>query len=216
CCYIGSNSVTKIQWYSSSLEITVATISTIVYQYDNTAVTSYITIMADNSQSLPTGSFNFESVSGLPTTILDKYMDPYLPFTTLVYGTEYTDLYGVVYTSPTPVWSYSYKLYSTFDATSTGTHYACPTPDLVPDGIMIDIYPSGFFFTDDDPVLNRNYTGEISGALPSQIREWMVSHVPPNDDTLYSNIAQCTMGYGDGVPVAHVPVNELTVTAETT
>lgn len=44
----------------------------------------------------------------------------------------------------------------------------------------------------------------------------MVTHVPPSAPTWYSNAPRCTGGGGEGVPVAHIPVNELTVTGLTT
>ncbi|KAG4436711.1 hypothetical protein IFR05_007825 [Cadophora sp. M221] len=220
CCYLGSFNVGQILWYSSSVKVTVATVSIIVYQYDNTAVTSYKTVKANSSQSLPTGVFRGDEstvTSGVPTSIIGHDVGGYDRITTLTYGTEYTDPYGVVYTSPTPVWEYSGVSYFTSSATMTGSNYASPEAGICFSGNYLRIYPPGYYFADDDPMYGRNGTGELfQNIMPTQIRDWMVTHVPPNTDTVYSSLAQCTMGFGDGIPIAHVPVNELTAAVETT
>ncbi|CZR61651.1 uncharacterized protein PAC_11548 [Phialocephala subalpina] len=219
CCYIDSFGVGLVLWYTGSVEVTVATVSTIVYQYDNTAVTSYKTIKANSTQSLPTGLFNnfgTDTISGVPTDIIGSGLGGYEADTTLIAGTEFTDPYGVVYTSPTPVWVFGEITYFTQTPEPTGTGYACPSPNAGGFGEGLDVYPSGFYLADDDTMYGQNNTGEIFVPLPEQLKDWVVSHVPPNTDTLYSELAQCTLAFGDGIPVAHVPVTELTAGVTTT
>lgn len=125
------------------MEVTVATVSTILYQYDNTAVTSYRTIQADITGSLPTGSFQESSISGVPTDLLPLTAGPYFGLSTLIFGTEITDPYGIVYTSPTPVWIINDVQYFTAAPTATASGYACPEEY---DGNPFDVleaYPSG-------------------------------------------------------------------------
>jgi hypothetical protein len=102
--------VLKSIWYSTSLEITVATVSTIVYQYDNTAVTSYQTITPNSTATFPTGTFEnsggYYAIPGIPTDIIKGNLGLYPAGSSLVYGTELTDPYGVVYPSPTPIWDF--------------------------------------------------------------------------------------------------------------
>lgn len=149
CCYIDSFGVGLVLWYTGSVEVTVATVSTIVYQYDNTAVTSYRTIKANGTQSLPTGVFNnfgTDTISGIPTDIIGTGgigLGGYEADTTLITGTEFTDPYGVVYTSPTPVWVFDEVTYFTQAPEPTGTGYACPSPSVNGDGEELDVYPSG-------------------------------------------------------------------------
>jgi hypothetical protein len=149
CCYLDSFGVELVLWWTSSIEVTVATVSTIVYQYDNTAVTSYKTIKANNTQSLPTGTFNnFGSItiSGVPTDIVGNNLAGYEADTTLITGTEFTDPYGTVYTSPTPVWVFRELTYYTEDPTQTGSGYACPTPSFAGEGDGLEVYPSGVYY----------------------------------------------------------------------
>ena len=87
-------------WFSSSVEVTVATVSTIVYQYDNTAVTSYETTKANSTTTFPAGTFQNFAISGVLSALIGTNLG--------VYGTEWTDSYGVVYTSPTPVYDYGW------------------------------------------------------------------------------------------------------------
>lgn len=148
CCYLDSFGVGLVLWWTSSVEITVATVSTIVYQYDNTAVTSFKTIKANSTQSLPTGVFNnFGSITinGVPTDIVGSQLAGYEADTTLMTGTEFTDPYGTVYTSPTPVWVFSELTYYTEDPTPTGSGYACPSPSFAGVGEGLEVYPSGAF-----------------------------------------------------------------------
>ena len=102
---MNARGIHRINWFSSSVEVIVKTVSTIVYQYDNIAITSYSTILANNSQILPSTTFEASenyTFRGVPTTLIDA-TNSYPALTTLVTGTEFTDPYGVVYMSPTPV-----------------------------------------------------------------------------------------------------------------
>jgi hypothetical protein len=108
CCYIEAvgGGVDEIIWWSSSIEITVATVSTVVYQYNNTAITSYTTNSVYNaSNPLPT-TLDSINTYGVPTGLISNYDDSYWPTTSLNYATAFTDPYGVVYESPTPVIGY--------------------------------------------------------------------------------------------------------------
>lgn len=255
CCYLDSFALSQVLWYTGSVEVTVATVSTIVYQYNNTATTSYKTITANNTQSLPTTLFdNFGTftLSGVPTDIIGPDLGPYEALTTLITGTEFTDPYGVVYTSPTPVWVYEDVSYYTSAPIPSGTGYACPSVQYGGIGDGIEIYPSGmldvhtlftlcglprltsnlirhshlhrmysypylgFYMIDNDPKYGQGNSGELYTILPEQLKDWVVSHVPPNVDSEWSSVSQCTLGFGDGIPVAHVPVTELTAGVTTT
>ncbi|KAF8857297.1 hypothetical protein BDZ45DRAFT_803432 [Acephala macrosclerotiorum] len=152
CCYIDSFGVGLVLWYTGSVEVTVATVSTIYAIAPNRAF----------------NDFGSDKISGVPTNIIGSGLGGYEADTTLITGTEFTDPYGVVHTSPTPG--------STLQAMTQ--------------------------------CMDR--TGEIFVPLPEQLKDWVVSHVPPNTDALYSELAQCTLAFGDGILVAHVPVTELT------
>jgi hypothetical protein len=113
-------------------------VSTIVYQYNNTAITKYQTVSANNS--LPTGYFEGVSISGVPTDLVDNAAGVALDYengqlTTLIDGTVFTDPYGVEYTSPTRVWAYT-----------TGIHMTGELPIQGPDatsGKVCDTGPAG-------------------------------------------------------------------------
>jgi hypothetical protein len=107
--------VEKLIWYTGSVEVVVGTVSTIVYQYDNTAITSYKTIKANSTAAFPTSywdQFSDYTISGVPTDIIGTDRGPYPARTTVMYGTEWTDPYGVVYQSPTPVWDFGFVSYA--------------------------------------------------------------------------------------------------------
>jgi len=53
-------------------------------------------------------------------------------------------------------------------------------------------------------------------TLPTKLRDWLVHHPNPTAEPIWSDVANCTMGSGDGVPVAHIPVNKLTSSATKT
>ena len=57
---------------------------------------------------------------------------------------------------------------------------------------------------------------ELPGVVPYALLDYMISHVPPNASSVWSSLGQCRTGIGDGVPTAHIPVNQLTVNASTT
>jgi len=120
CLYIQALGVGQVLWYASSIEVTVAAISTVVYQYNNTAITSYATIAGNSTASLPTGTFqDFDtSINGVPRDIIGANKGPYPAASTLIYGTEFTDPYGVVYTLPTRVWMYTDATYLTAQPTT--------------------------------------------------------------------------------------------------
>lgn len=221
CCYLDSFNVGQLLWYTSSVEVTVATVSTIVYQYNNTAITSYSTVFSNNS--FTTGMFDRgqTTISGVPTNIIGLGVGGYEALTTIVYGTVFTDPYGVKYTSPTPVWIYDDVTYRTSMPTSTTSNgvtlYGCPTYAIeFGSGHYLTPYPSGYYSVDPDPKYGQDNQGELFTVLPSGLKDWLVGHVPPTSDTVWSSIASCTLGFGDGIPTAHVPVNQLTGSVITT
>jgi hypothetical protein len=57
---------------------------------------------------------------------------------------------------------------------------------------------------------------ELLGVVPYALLDYMISHVPPNASSVWSSLGQCRTGIGDGVPTAHIPVTQLTVSASTT
>lgn len=78
--------------------------STIVYQYNDTAITSYSTRFVNNT--LPTGDVHRgggETLSGVPDNIIQFGIGGYDAVTRVVTGTVFTDPYGAKFTSPTPV-----------------------------------------------------------------------------------------------------------------
>ncbi|KAM3081121.1 hypothetical protein ACMFMG_005077 [Clarireedia jacksonii] len=210
CCYLSSFQVGQVLWYSDSVNITVTTVSTIVYKYDNTAITGHKTWVN-------TAALDQISIDGLPTTIIGTDLGVYEASTILVHETAFTDPYGVVYQSPTPVWIYTDVLYATASPTVTKSAQVCPSPDDIKSVSADEIspYPSGFFLADDDPSYGWNNRGSVSTTLPTQLRDWMVGNAAPSSNAL-PNLGQCKLGTGRGVPTAYVPVNEVTATVLTT
>jgi hypothetical protein len=210
CCYLSSFQVGQVLWYSDSINITVTTVSTIVYKYDNTAITGHKT-------TVNTAALDQVSIDGLPTTIIGTDLGVYEASTILVRETAFTDPYGVVYQSPTPVWIYTDVLYATASPTATNSAQMCPNPEDIKTVSADEIspHPSGFFLADDDPSYGWNNRGSISTTLPTQLRDWMVSN-PASSSGALPNLGQCKLGAGRGVPTAYVPVNEVTATILTT
>lgn len=147
CCYLDSVGVVKLIWYSSSINVTVKTVSTTVYQYDNTAVTSLKTVLVNNT--LPTGLFQspelLSNYPEVPTSMIAGNGGGYPSQSILVIDTAYTDPYGVVYQSPTPVWIYQDVTSVSQFATPSNGVPVCPPADFekIPDGREEKIYPSG-------------------------------------------------------------------------
>lgn len=148
CCYIDAPfSVHKILWYTGNVEVIVATVSTIVYQYKDTVTTAYSTIFNNNTLptqviSRPPGSLETSiAFPGLPNDIIDV-IDGYYVTTSLVAGTVFTDPYGVEYTSPTPVWYYSSVRYYTAEPTLSGSMPTCPPPIQNPSDNNLAVWPS--------------------------------------------------------------------------
>lgn len=106
CCYVSELGVIENIWYTGSIEVTVATASTVIYKYNNTAITSRTTIKANSTTTFPPGINDGLRIPGIPTDLVGTSLGLYPDGTSMVYGTELTDNYGVVYASPTPVWSY--------------------------------------------------------------------------------------------------------------
>ncbi|KAF7880044.1 uncharacterized protein EAF02_007681 [Botrytis sinoallii] len=201
CCYLSSFQVGQVLWYSESINITVATVSTIVYKYDDTAITSIQTI--PTNFTAPSKPITRSSINGLPTTIIGTDLGGYGAETTFIHGTAFTDPYGTVYESPTPVWHGS---------------YACPRPRDIKSssGDEISPYPSGFFLADEDTDHGWNSPGAFSTTLPTQLRDWMVNYAASDKSDSLTNLENCKLGAGRGVPTAFVPYNEITATTTTT
>lgn len=109
---------------SVSKEITIATISTIVYQYGDTATASYSA--KSSNWTLPSSDFSNGEPSSIPTDVANRG-GPHTPLTTLFSGTIFTDPYRNEFASPTPVWSWAgfYKITATDDFASSPTGPAC-------------------------------------------------------------------------------------------
>ncbi|KAF7944203.1 hypothetical protein EAE96_010605 [Botrytis aclada] len=216
CCYLSSFQVGQVLWYSESINITVATVSTIVYKYDDTAITSIQTI--PTNFTAPSKPITRSSINGLPATIIGTDLGVYGAETTFIHGTAFTDPYGTVYESPTPVWIYTDVIYATALPTSRHGSYACPRPSDIKSssGDEISPYPSGFFLADEDTDYGWNSPGAFSTTLPTQLRDWMVSYAASDKSDTLTNLGNCELGAGRGVPTAFVPYNEITATITTT
>lgn len=124
--------------------MTVATVSTIVIQYDNTAVTSYKTISAN--YTIPNGTVDVQpQYTQVPTDLIygGGIGGIYERQSSFQWGTVFTDPYGVKYTSPTQVWYYDeVAYYSTTPSTPGGS---CPMEnDYGLSSIAeVEVYPSG-------------------------------------------------------------------------
>lgn len=138
--------------------------------------------------------------------------------TTFIHGTAFTDPYGTVYESPTPVWVYTDVIYATASPTSKHGSYACPRPSDIKSssGDEISPYPSGFFLADEDTDDGWNSAGAFSTTLPTQLRDWMVNYTASDKSDSLTNLENCKLGAGRGVPTAFVPYNEITATTTTT
>jgi hypothetical protein len=90
-------------WYSHTVTQVVATVSTVVNIYRDTARTSYVTVANNNTLPSTLFSYNEYIFPGIPTELV-SYGGPYGDGQTiLITGTVFTDPYGVAHTSPTPV-----------------------------------------------------------------------------------------------------------------
>lgn len=110
--------------------------------------------------------------------------------------------------------------FSTYTATLVNGEYQCPRSPNSGDAKYWNIkpYPSGYF-----EAVDPRYMAKPSGQLwisklPAGLNDWIRSHKPPNTTfpNFWTDISNCTMGYGEGIPVAHIPVTELTASALTT
>ncbi|KAF7888976.1 hypothetical protein EAF00_009276 [Botryotinia globosa] len=216
CCYLSSFQVGQVLWHSESINITVATVSTIVYQYDDTAIMSIQTI--PTNFTAPSRPITRSSINGLPTTIIGTDLGVYGAETTFIHGTAFTDPYGTVYESPTRVWVYTDVIYATASPTSKHGSYACPRPSDIKSssGDEISPYPSGFFLADEDTDYGWNSPGAFSTTLPTQLRDWMVKYAASDKSDSLTNLEKCKLGTGRGVPTAFVPYDEITATTTTT
>ncbi|RAL63568.1 hypothetical protein DID88_003612 [Monilinia fructigena] len=122
------------------------------------------------------------------------------------------------YESPTPVWVYTDVIYATASPELKNSANACPDPSDIKSsaGDEISPYPSGFFLADEDSEYGWNSPGAISTTLPTQLRDWMINHVEADRANPLTNLAQCKLGAGRGVPTAYVPYNEITASLITT
>lgn len=104
------------------------------------------TITANNT--LPTDLFsNTITLAGIPTDLVGE-AGAYDQMTTLNYDTAFTDPYGVVYNSPTPVWIYPAVTVATTEPNYSNGAYICP--DSVDPGLggieEVPLYPLGKCF----------------------------------------------------------------------
>lgn len=147
CCWIGSEVLGEVIWYTSTIDVVVATVSTVVYKYNNTAITSFTTSVRDTVlDPLPT-TINEDNTLGVPSDIIGSFAGPWARVTTLIYGNAFTDPYGTVYPSPTAVWMYADATYSTAYPIFTNEAWGCPKyPEYDGDPPRIDPIGSKFLF----------------------------------------------------------------------
>lgn len=187
-----------------------------MYQYEDESITSVQTLSTNSTA--PSKLITRSSIDGLPTTIIGTGLGVYQAETTFISGTAFTDPYGIVYESPTPVWVYTDVIYVTASPTAKHSAYACPNPEDIKSssGDEVSPYPSGFFLADNDSDYGWNSVGAISTTLPTQLRDWMASYAASDPTNTLTNLAQCKLGAGLGVPTAYIPYNEITATITTT
>jgi hypothetical protein len=136
-------------WYATSIEVVVATVSTVVYQYKNTALTTYTTVQAENAYTNGQSFYYSDSIEGLPKTFMGQgdsvYGGAILQSIVLAFGGVITDPYGTTYTSPTPVLSIAEATW--VDVTPTigfdGVLETCSPPYPGQYGDTVEPYPSG-------------------------------------------------------------------------
>ncbi|RDW56941.1 hypothetical protein BP5796_13008 [Coleophoma crateriformis] len=226
CCWISDPFVNIQVWYNSSVDVTVSTVITQIYQYNNTRVTSYTTVSADDTPSatLFNGIDSNVTFSGVPTNIIVPE-DPYgEQWTSLVYGTAFTDPYGQIIPSPTAFFAWNTDApieYGSQSATMTVsasvTGWACPDeePFLENDGSQ-GPYPSGFYLPIPENSTNsmfysgQGYSGDINVELPQELLNYMEANPSPGAPSYWSSLSLCSPGYMEGQPTAHIPVNALT------
>jgi hypothetical protein len=105
CCLVFAPSVSIQQWWTQSINVTVATVYTTYITYANTVVTK--TRLCSNYSSSTTG-YTTISLSGIPTSLINMGIYP-APYTFLNYDTEFTAANGEVITSPTPWYGTSFS-----------------------------------------------------------------------------------------------------------
>lgn len=130
-------------WYNTSIEVVVATVSTTYYQYLDGVKTSYSTQLANIT--LPTTAFTSTQfiLPGMPTSLIDGG-HVYEPSTFIVRGTEFTDPYGTVYQSPTPVLWMAGVTYQTVGPSPDGSGgYVCGDSARPTSVDYQTVYPSG-------------------------------------------------------------------------
>ncbi|KAF4619038.1 hypothetical protein G7Y89_g14807 [Cudoniella acicularis] len=181
--------------------VTIATVSTIVYEYNHTAITSVKTVSANTTATSVVTTDSATVTNADPSQNKKRtYMDLTMP-TSFIYGTVFTDPYGSTYESPTPIIRYEGIEYTEIPATQISAVPYIPT--------MLTAFPSGF------------YTGEmiIQSSVPDQLLAWMTSHSPSNAPSYWTNLDQCsretTRDHKSQV-FAHQTVNFITATEVTT
>ena len=163
------------------------------------------------------------SLPGIPTDLINANDSLYSgPFTFLEYGTAFTDPYGNVIPSPTPVIDftnvgiYTYAaITSELEDGSGKTATMCPSQSAFAvnaDVPMASVYPAGYYLP--DPSLENSFY-EYDNYVPIGLNDFMLSNLPPASagyPTWYSQIASgsCLQGSVGGQPTAHIPVNQLT------
>lgn len=141
----------------------------------------------------------------MPSTIVAPNAGPYTGMSSVIYGTVFTDPYGGVYQSPTPIWKYEAVQYATYSASLTDGTYTCvATPTERPSSVgYMNVLPSGFWMAADNSNNNGlGNPGELHlDQIPVELRQYVAAHsgLDPRDPKSSNyNVSGCGLGIGAG------------------
>ncbi|KAI9659022.1 MAG: hypothetical protein M1821_001982 [Bathelium mastoideum] len=246
CCAVAGDGVALNLWWTSSLEVTVATVITNYIQYNNTVLPGNMTtIYNHNATSDLYGFYSIYSLSGVPTT-LDLGGNIY-GGTSILKATELVIDSTLTITSPTPFMGFDYAGIWTgppFQPTPGGS-YVCYTESTeIESGLTTDhgtttIEPYATLIQPNNPLITVSGDAEMApltfplnpeyAYLDVNISGWQgddFGAIPqgfikwlesvPSVTSKWPYLTNCFPAGFEGEPTVHIPVNELTNTLSST
>ncbi|KAI9696673.1 MAG: hypothetical protein M1820_008047 [Bogoriella megaspora] len=237
CCEVVATGVALNEWWTSSYDITVATVITNYIQYNNTVLVGNVTTLHNpKASSVVLGSSGYytttdlyglfinqaggcqfcsPSLTGVPTTLAPNFAAQDYDATFILKGTEVVIDHTLTITSPTPFWQFESAgvFYGTPVQPTSGGPQTCSYPD--PDETPLFEPDIGFYFS--DPILytdaNLSHTEGIL-TFPTTLIDYIATI--PSVSKQCSFMTKCIGGAGMGEPTVHIAVNELTDTQSAT
>ncbi|KAK4992338.1 hypothetical protein LTR66_006296 [Elasticomyces elasticus] len=213
-CTLSVDGVGFNSWWSTHLEITVATVVTQYLQYNNTVIAgNKTTLFNTNASSIYNthyANLGPSWIPGLPTDLLEGLTQAYYAETIIAPGTAASvDSKRTIIQSPVPWTNGGPALTARLSVSYDGGSFTNFIRDWT-----TTLWVENTQWIQTAAQLPVTYSGVIDAAIPAAYISFF--HGQPEVVAAHTWITECFQGSMNGQPSVHIPVNELTASVSST